>query len=238
MLEVRDICVRYPNGVEALTAASLSAAAGEIVALLGRSGSGKSTLLRCINGLQPIVSGSITLDDVEVSSLSAAALLDAAAARRVHLAGTQPGGTSERVQERAHRTARSSARLRAARSSFRPHGPGNRRPQSRARQPAASRRAACRSVVGRREAARRDRARARAAAGPAAGGRARRQPRRRAVLAGDARPRARRARRGRAHGHLPARRGAGARVRRPDCRHRRRTSRSSTARQPPCPTRP
>ena len=75
MLEVRDVRVVYPNGVEALTAASLTASAGEIVALLGRSGSGKSTLLRCVNGLQPIAAGSIKLDDVDVPSLSPAALL-------------------------------------------------------------------------------------------------------------------------------------------------------------------
>src|SRR5262245_55499816 len=52
MLEILDVGVVYPNGLHALTGATLSAAPGEIVVILGRSGAGKSTLLRCINGLQ------------------------------------------------------------------------------------------------------------------------------------------------------------------------------------------
>src|SRR6185312_540959 len=40
---------------------------GEIIAIIGRSGSGKSTLLRCINGLEPIQSGRIVVDDVMVN---------------------------------------------------------------------------------------------------------------------------------------------------------------------------
>src|SRR5262245_10000762 len=76
MLEVRELRVLYPNGVEALASASLDVKPGEVVALIGRSGAGKSTLLRCINGLQPATSGSIRLDGVEVTGLSHAALAD------------------------------------------------------------------------------------------------------------------------------------------------------------------
>jgi polar amino acid transport system ATP-binding protein len=39
----------------------------EVVALIGASGCGKSTLLRCINVLEPIDSGSILLDGVDIS---------------------------------------------------------------------------------------------------------------------------------------------------------------------------
>jgi polar amino acid transport system ATP-binding protein len=39
----------------------------EVVALIGASGSGKSTLLRCINLLEQIDSGSILLNDVDIS---------------------------------------------------------------------------------------------------------------------------------------------------------------------------
>src|SRR5262245_49661150 len=76
VLEIQQLRVVYPNGVEALEAASLVIRPGEIVALLGRSGSGKSTLLRCINGLQPITSGSIKLDGAEVSRMTADGLAD------------------------------------------------------------------------------------------------------------------------------------------------------------------
>jgi polar amino acid transport system ATP-binding protein len=40
---------------------------GEVVAVIGRSGSGKSTLLRCINGLESIDSGTITVSGREVT---------------------------------------------------------------------------------------------------------------------------------------------------------------------------
>ncbi|MDQ1680705.1 MAG: hypothetical protein QOI42_1564, partial [Frankiaceae bacterium] len=40
--------------------------AGEVVCVLGPSGSGKSTLLRCINHLERIESGRISVDDVPI----------------------------------------------------------------------------------------------------------------------------------------------------------------------------
>jgi phosphonate transport system ATP-binding protein len=70
MLEVRDLRVVYPNGFEALTSVAVTARPGEIVAIIGRSGSGKSTLLRCINGLQPITSGTVRLDGRDVSRMT------------------------------------------------------------------------------------------------------------------------------------------------------------------------
>ena len=41
---------------------------GEVVVILGPSGCGKSTLLRCINGLETINAGEITLDGVNISN--------------------------------------------------------------------------------------------------------------------------------------------------------------------------
>ncbi len=42
---------------------SLEVAEGEIVVLMGLSGSGKSTLLRAVNGLNPVVRGSVSVND-------------------------------------------------------------------------------------------------------------------------------------------------------------------------------
>lgn len=70
MLEIKDVRVVYPNGTEALKSVSLNIGSNEIVAIIGRSGAGKSTLLRAINGMQPVSSGSIKLDGVEVTAMT------------------------------------------------------------------------------------------------------------------------------------------------------------------------
>jgi polar amino acid transport system ATP-binding protein len=41
---------------------------GEVLVVIGPSGSGKSTFLRALNGLQPVDSGSIIIDGVELTS--------------------------------------------------------------------------------------------------------------------------------------------------------------------------
>jgi polar amino acid transport system ATP-binding protein len=58
-----------------LNGVSLSINRGQVVAIIGRSGSGKSTLLRCLNGLEKIESGSITVCGTQVNGLPAKALL-------------------------------------------------------------------------------------------------------------------------------------------------------------------
>jgi ABC-type polar amino acid transport system ATPase subunit len=45
----------------------LAIAPGEIVSILGASGSGKSTLIRCLNGLEKLDGGSITVDGFSVA---------------------------------------------------------------------------------------------------------------------------------------------------------------------------
>jgi ABC-type polar amino acid transport system ATPase subunit len=60
VLDVRSIEVR--RGGRAIVAdASFAADRGEIVALMGASGAGKTTILRAIAGLDPIVSGSVSI---------------------------------------------------------------------------------------------------------------------------------------------------------------------------------
>jgi len=46
---------------------NLDIAKGEVVVVCGPSGSGKSTMIRCINRLEPIQEGDITVDDMNVS---------------------------------------------------------------------------------------------------------------------------------------------------------------------------
>jgi len=61
MLQVRDVHAGYDTDPDVIRAIDLEVATGEVVALLGASGSGKSTLLRCIAGLHPLRSGTITI---------------------------------------------------------------------------------------------------------------------------------------------------------------------------------
>lgn len=70
MLQITNLRVMYANGNEALKSISFSAERHEIIAIIGRSGAGKSTLLRCINGLQPVASGKIVLDQDDITALS------------------------------------------------------------------------------------------------------------------------------------------------------------------------
>ena len=70
MLSVQNVNLFY-GAAQALRGVSISAAIGKVTCLLGRNGVGKTSLLRAICGLQPIASGSITLDDKEVSRLPA-----------------------------------------------------------------------------------------------------------------------------------------------------------------------
>lgn len=72
-LRVEDISRVYhisDRSVLALQGVSLSATAGEIVALRGRSGSGKTTLLNCIGGLDRPTSGQVWVNGRDITHLS------------------------------------------------------------------------------------------------------------------------------------------------------------------------
>jgi len=60
------------GSLEVLRGVDLEVDRGRVVALIGRSGSGKSTLLRCINGLETIDGGEITVSGQRVSREPAA----------------------------------------------------------------------------------------------------------------------------------------------------------------------
>lgn len=74
-LVVRDLTKMFGSGdnaVHVLNGASLAAAAGESIAIMGPSGSGKSTLLHCIGTLEPPTSGSVRIDDTDPYALQEA----------------------------------------------------------------------------------------------------------------------------------------------------------------------
>ena len=52
--------------LEVLKGVSLDIMKGEVICIIGPSGSGKSTLIRCVNALNNIDSGSITVEGQEV----------------------------------------------------------------------------------------------------------------------------------------------------------------------------
>lgn len=60
-IEARNIYKKFQN-LEVLKGIDLEVAEGEVVAVIGPSGGGKSTLLRCLNKLETIEHGSITID--------------------------------------------------------------------------------------------------------------------------------------------------------------------------------
>ena len=68
LISLNDVHKTYPNGHQALRGVSLDVAAGEVVAIIGPSGCGKSTLLRTVNGLEPVDSGHIYVDGVDVTA--------------------------------------------------------------------------------------------------------------------------------------------------------------------------
>ncbi len=61
LLEVEDLCHRYPDGTEALSGVSCAIRRGEFVAILGQNGSGKTTLVKHLNGILKPTAGEIRL---------------------------------------------------------------------------------------------------------------------------------------------------------------------------------
>jgi len=61
LVQIADVRKSYGES-EVLKGISLDVAAGEVVCIIGPSGSGKTTLVRCVNHLETIDSGGITIE--------------------------------------------------------------------------------------------------------------------------------------------------------------------------------
>jgi polar amino acid transport system ATP-binding protein len=69
MIEIENVHKSF-GALKVLKGIDLAVQKGEVVSVIGGSGSGKSTLLTCINGLEPIDSGKITVDGTVVHARS------------------------------------------------------------------------------------------------------------------------------------------------------------------------
>jgi branched-chain amino acid transport system ATP-binding protein len=74
LLSVKQIRSSY-GPIEALNDISFDVLPGEAVTLLGSNGAGKTTTLMCISGIQPLTSGEIWFDGLNITSMLAHARL-------------------------------------------------------------------------------------------------------------------------------------------------------------------
>jgi putative ABC transport system ATP-binding protein len=81
MLQLTGLAKAF-DGVAVFEGVDLTVARGEVVALLGESGVGKSTLLNIVAGLDTASTGTVRLDNSDVTGMSEA---DLARWRRAHL---------------------------------------------------------------------------------------------------------------------------------------------------------
>ena len=67
MITIRDVSKSY-GSFQVLSNCTTSVAKGEVVVVCGPSGSGKSTLIKTVNALEPIDSGTILVDGIDVTA--------------------------------------------------------------------------------------------------------------------------------------------------------------------------
>jgi glutamate/aspartate transport system ATP-binding protein len=65
MISIQNVSKHY-GSFQVLTECSAEVKKGEVIVVCGPSGSGKSTLIKCVNGLEPFQSGTITVNGVSV----------------------------------------------------------------------------------------------------------------------------------------------------------------------------
>ena len=73
MISVKDVCKTFETKeavVEALDHVNLEIHKGEIYGIIGMSGAGKSTLVRCLNFLERPTTGTVCIEDHDLSAMS------------------------------------------------------------------------------------------------------------------------------------------------------------------------
>ncbi len=78
-ITMKNVKKHYQTGeivTKALDGIDLNIKSGQLVIILGPSGSGKSTMLNVISGLDSCTSGSILVDDIEISKYTEKELID------------------------------------------------------------------------------------------------------------------------------------------------------------------
>jgi ABC-type multidrug transport system fused ATPase/permease subunit len=73
-IDFQNVSFRYADGTRALDRLTLSVTPGESVALVGASGSGKSTVLRLLLRLHDPQEGAVSVNDIDIRSVSRACL--------------------------------------------------------------------------------------------------------------------------------------------------------------------
>jgi subfamily B ATP-binding cassette protein MsbA len=79
LVEFHEVTFVYPDGRAGLRGLSFTAAPGRTIALVGPSGAGKSTAITLIPRLHDALSGSVSIDGVDVRQVTLASLRDAIA---------------------------------------------------------------------------------------------------------------------------------------------------------------
>lgn len=69
MIKVKNLYFSYPCGTKILENVSFEIDKGRFVAILGNNGVGKSTLLKCLNKILRPQSGSVLLDDINITNM-------------------------------------------------------------------------------------------------------------------------------------------------------------------------
>ena len=73
-MQANDLWKLYPSGestIQAVKGVTLDVSEGEVIAIMGPSGCGKSTLLRCICGLESLDSGTIRMNEIDITNFEA-----------------------------------------------------------------------------------------------------------------------------------------------------------------------
>jgi len=67
MIEVENLCYKYPDGNEALSGVSFKITKGEAAAVVGPNGAGKTTLLLHLNGILAPSAGTVRIGGVKIA---------------------------------------------------------------------------------------------------------------------------------------------------------------------------